>query len=65
MTPCRSPCYASPKMVNGNDYNGFNIELWATGIILFAMVCGYLPFGNSDNDKLFAQILKSRLKFPS
>ena len=64
ITPCGSPCYASPEMVSGNDYNGFNIDIWATGIILFAMVCGYLPFENSDNDKLFAQILKAELNFP-
>ena len=63
-TPCGSPCYASPEMVSGNKYNGFNIDIWATGIILFAMVCGYLPFENPDNDKLFEQILKAELDFP-
>ena len=63
-TPCGSPCYASPEMVSGNNYNGFNIDIWATGIILFAMVCGYLPFENPDNDKLFEQILKAELDFP-
>ena len=65
VTPCGSPCYASPEMVSGNDYNGFNIDIWATGIILFAMTCGYLPFEDSDNDKLFQQILKAELEFPS
>ena len=65
ITPCGSPCYASPEMVSGNRYNGFNIDIWATGIILFAMVCGYLPFEHSDKDKLFEQILKAKLDFPS
>ena len=65
VTPCGSPCYASPEMVSGNDYNGFNIDIWATGIILFAMTCGYLPFEDPDNDKLFEQILKAHLDFPS
>ena len=64
VTPCGSPCYASPEMVSGNNYNGFNIDIWATGIILFAMVCGYLPFEDPDNDKLFDQILKADLDFP-
>ena len=64
ITPCGSPCYASPEMVSGNKYNGFNIDIWATGIILFAMVCGYLPFEHSDKDKLFEQILKAKLDFP-
>ena len=64
ITPCGSPCYASPEMVSGKNYNGFNIDIWATGIILFAMVCGYLPFENPDNDKLFELILKAELDFP-
>ena len=65
VTPCGSPCYASPEMVSGNDYNGFYIDIWATGIILFAMTCGYLPFEDPDNDKLFEQILKAHLDFPN
>ena len=65
VTPCGSPCYASPEMVSGSDYNGFYIDIWATGIILFAMTCGYLPFEDPDNDKLFELILKAKLEFPS
>ena len=64
VTPCGSPCYASPEMVSGNNYNGFNIDIWATGIILYAMTCGYLPFEDPDNDKLFDKILKAKLDFP-
>ena len=52
-TPCGSPCYASPEMVAGNDYDGFKIDIWAIGIILYACLCGYLPFEDDDNDILF------------
>ena len=64
-TPCGSPCYASPEMVSGNKYNGFNIDIWAIGIILFAMLCGYLPFEDDDNDVLFQKILECKLHYPS
>jgi 5'-AMP-activated protein kinase catalytic alpha subunit len=64
-TPCGSPCYASPEMVSGNKYNGFNIDVWAIGIILFAMLCGYLPFEDDDNDVLFQKILECKLHYPS
>ena len=64
-TPCGSPCYASPEMVGGNEYDGFGIDIWSTGIILFAMICGYLPFEDSDNEKLFKKILKCKVFFPA
>ena len=64
-TPCGSPCYASPEMVGGHKYNGFFIDIWATGIILFAMLCGYLPFEDDNNDKLFKQILEGKIDYPS
>ena len=64
VTPCGSPCYASPEMVAGNKYDGFKIDIWATGIILYAMLCGYLPFEDKDNDLLFEKILECKLFFP-
>ena len=64
VTPCGSPCYASPEMVAGHKYNGFKIDIWSTGIILYAMLCGYLPFEDKDNDILFEKILECKLEFP-
>ena len=64
ITPCGSPCYASPEMVAGCKYNGFKIDIWSTGIILYAMLCGYLPFEDKDNEILFEKILECKLEFP-
>ena len=63
-TPCGSPCYASPEMVSGKRYDGYMIDVWSTGIILFAMVCGYLPFEDNDNEILFGKILKCKIHYP-
>ena len=63
-TPCGSPCYASPEMVSGKKYDGFMIDVWSTGIILFAMLAGYLPFEDPDNEILFQKILKCEVEFP-
>ena len=63
-TPCGSPCYASPEMLSGKNYDGFKIDIWATGIILFAMLCGYLPFDDKDNNVLFKKILECKINFP-
>lgn len=63
-TPCGSPCYASPEMIHGVKYNGLSVDLWASGIILYAMVCGYLPFDDKNNEKLFQKILQCKVEFP-
>ena len=55
-------------MIRGEDYNGADNDIWATGIILFAMLCGYLPFENDDNSEnnnlLFKKILSGKLDYP-
>ena len=68
-TPCGSPCYASPEMVIGNKYNGFCIDIWSSGIILYAMLCGYLPFEEMENDEynevLFRNIVECNVDYPN
>ena len=68
-TPCGSPCYASPEMVMGNTYNGFCIDIWSSGIILYAMLCGYLPFEEVENDEynevLFRNIVECNVEYPN
>ena len=64
ITPCGSPCYASPEVIKGMKYSGLGIDLWASGIVLFSMLCGYLPFDDKNNDILFQKILKCHIEFP-
>ena len=64
-TPCGSPSYASPEMVSGKEYNGIFVDIWCTGIILYAMLAGYLPFEGNDNFSLFKKIIKCEVEYPS
>lgn len=61
---CGSFSYASPEIIQGHKYDGFNADLWSCGVILYAMVCGYLPFEDSNNELLFAKILECKIDFP-
>ena len=63
-TQCGSPCYASPEVIAGKNYNGYKIDIWATGIILFAMLCGYLPFEDVNSELLFKKILNCKIEYP-
>jgi len=64
MTHCGSPSYTSPEMIVGNKYDGYAVDVWTTGIILYAMLCGYLPFEERDNKSLFKKIVKCRVCYP-
>ena len=64
-TPCGSPCYSSPEMVSGHSYDGFKVDIWSSGIVLFAMLCGYLPFDDKNDDKIiFKKIVECEVKYP-
>ena len=63
-TPCGSPCYASPEMIGGKKYDGNLIDIWSSGIILYAMLCGYLPFEGQNNEILFQNIVKCEVNYP-
>jgi 5'-AMP-activated protein kinase, catalytic alpha subunit len=63
-TACGSPCYAAPEMLKGKKYEGSSVDIWSCGIILFTMVCGYLPFEDENQEKLFSKIIKGIFKIP-
>ena len=63
-TSCGSPSYASPEMLIGKKYDGIMVDIWSTGIILYVMLCGCLPFEDKNRDILYKKIIKCKIKFP-
>ena len=64
-TPCGSPGYAPPEMVLGFSYNGLLTDIWSSGIILYAMLCGSFPFDDDSEQVLYSKIIKGFFEFPS
>lgn len=65
-TFCGSPCYAAPEMVEGKtSYLPLQADLWSCGVVLFAMLCGHLPFCDTDTHVLFKKILACNYKLPA
>ena len=61
-TACGSPCYAAPEMIAGHKYFGPLADIWSIGVILFALVCGYLPFEDPNTSALYKKILSGEYK---
>lgn len=64
-TVCGTPTYVAPEILAESGY-GLKIDVWAAGVILYILLCGFPPFVSHDNDqeKLFDCILSGQYDFP-
>ena len=62
---CGSPCFASPEMLSGNPYNGITTDIWSSGIVLYSMLVGTLPFDDQELNDLYEQIKIGTFYIPS
>ena len=51
-------------MIAGKRYSGLAVDLWSCGVILFAMVCGTLPFEDPNTSLLYKKILTLNYQVP-
>ena len=62
-TPCGSPCYASPEMVAGNNYDGFNIDILLLSMIswtIFSFIIRFFSFWILSSSSIFLSFLVSK-----
>lgn len=62
-TYCGSRAYCCPELLKQKPYQPHAADIWASGVVLFAMVYGKLPFDDSDPAKLLKQV-QSKVHFP-
>ncbi|OAJ43589.1 hypothetical protein BDEG_26934 [Batrachochytrium dendrobatidis JEL423] len=63
-TFCGSPFYAAPEMILGKKYEGPEVDMWSLGVILFALLCGHLPFDDDNMKELYKKISTGSYKCP-
>jgi serine/threonine protein kinase len=53
---CGSLFYAAPEIVSHKQYNGKKADIWAMGVLLYAMCSGNMPWSSGDVIQLFSEI---------
>ena len=61
---CGTPSYMAPEIVAKQEYAGPPADVWALGVLLFALLCGCFPFRGSNDQELFKRISAAQCKYP-
>ncbi|CCE86017.1 Piso0_005661 [Millerozyma farinosa CBS 7064] len=64
-TSCGSPNYAAPEVISGKLYAGPEVDVWSSGVILYVMLCGRLPFDDEFIPALFRKISNGVYTLPN
>jgi serine/threonine protein kinase len=63
-TACGSPSYVAPEIIQGQSYT-HSADIWSSGIVLYAMCSGTLPFDDDDQQRLLGKIVFCEPAYPS
>ncbi|XP_051789287.1 calcium/calmodulin-dependent protein kinase type 1D [Erpetoichthys calabaricus] len=63
-TACGTPAYVAPELLEQMTY-GNEVDCWAVGVISYILLCGYPPFYDENDTKLYKQIVKVEYEFDS
>jgi len=65
-TVCGTPNYIAPEMLDKNTAgHSFEVDIWALGIIIYALIIGKPPFETKDVNSTYKRIKDCYYDFPS
>ncbi|XP_061825812.1 SNF related kinase b [Nerophis lumbriciformis] len=63
-TSCGSLAYSAPEILLGEQYDAPAVDIWSLGVILYMLVCGVLPFQETNDSETLVMILDCRYSIP-
>ncbi|XP_021107648.1 maternal embryonic leucine zipper kinase [Heterocephalus glaber] len=63
-TCCGSLAYAAPELIQGKSYLGSEADVWSMGILLYVLMCGFLPFDDDNVMALYKKIMRGKYDVP-
>ncbi|XP_010519611.1 PREDICTED: CBL-interacting serine/threonine-protein kinase 5-like [Tarenaya hassleriana] len=63
-TRCGTPAYVAPEVLRKKGYDGAKADIWSCGVILYALLSGFLPFQDENLMNMYRKIFKADFEFP-
>jgi serine/threonine protein kinase len=59
---CGTPSYVAPEILKNQPYDQ-SCDMWSVGVVLYVMLCGYTPFSDENQERMFERIKLGEWKF--
>lgn len=59
-----TPSYMAPEIVSKQEFCGPPADIWALGVLLYALLCGKFPFKGKTDEELYSKINNCSLDIP-
>ncbi|XP_031133165.1 calcium/calmodulin-dependent protein kinase type 1D-like [Sander lucioperca] len=63
-TACGTPGYVAPEVLAQKPYSKA-VDCWSIGVITYILLCGYPPFFEENETRLFSKIMRAEYAFHS
>ncbi|XP_057512370.1 CBL-interacting serine/threonine-protein kinase 11-like [Actinidia eriantha] len=63
-TLCGTPAYVAPEILAKKGYDGAKADVWSSGVVLFVLTAGYLPFNDPNLMTMYKKIYRGEFRCP-
>ena len=60
---CGTPSYIAPEILKREEYAGPPADIWALGVLLYALLCGAFPYKGTTDKELYANIKSGNITY--